>query len=793
MVKNYFKIAWRQLKKNKLYAFVNITGFTIGIVSCLLIGLYIAHELSYDRFNKNADRIARVTMDYNFGDASRQVALTGTKVAPQFKRAFPSVQAFSRTYKRTRVVAYANKLFEEKNFLYADSSFFRIFSFPLLRGNVATSLNSSNKIVITQKIATKYFGTEEPLGKTLKVGDADFEITGVAAEVPSNSQIQFDFVASFSSLVFAREEKWMEANYVTYLLLDSKQKIHPLQKQIRDYMKNVSKTELKVSGNHYLTFYLEPLTKVHLYSSLSGFEPNSSIVYIYILTAVAILILMVACVNYVNLAAAQAAGRIEEIGIRKTFGAEKTQIFSQFIGESFLTTFIAVLIALGTSVLILPFFNRLSGKEFDRESLFNPLALSMLMLLCIVVSLMAGLYPAVSLSNMRLIRILKSGFSFSSGRSLRKSLIVFQFVVSVFLTIATIVILQQLNYIKNKDLGYNKSDIVILPLDDKTSSKYDAIKAELSSLPQVKYVTAAYGEPINVQWGDGLTDENGQEITVNAIPCDEDFVKTLGLKIIAGTDFTRADAMEMDTSDNDKNLRYSYMLNESAVKALGWKPEDAIGREVSKGVPGTVKAVLKDFHFRSLHEAITPLILFLNSQSTNSIFIKIASHDIPGTLNGLKRVWDARVTHRPFEYHFLDDDYDALYKTEQRTAKVFTTFSALAILLACLGLFALTAFAASRRAKEIGIRKVLGANIAGLVLLIAKDFLLFVIIAIMLASPIAWWATHRWLQDFAYRISIEWWVFAVAGVLAIFIALASISFQALKAAIANPVNSLRTE
>jgi putative ABC transport system permease protein len=280
---------------------------------------------------------------------------------------------------------------------------------------------------------------------------------------------------------------------------------------------------------------------------------------------------------------------------------------------------------------------------------------------------------------------------------------------------------------------------------------------------------------------------------VNVIPCDEDFVKALGLKIIAGNDFTRADAMQMDTSDNNRNLKYSFMLNESAIKAFGWKPEDAIGRAISKGTSGTVKAVLKDFHFRSLHDPITPLVIFLDSRFTNSIFIKIKPDDISGTLNRLKQIWNARVTYRPFEYHFLDEDYDALYKTEQRTAKVFTTLSALAILLACLGLFTLTTFAVSRRAKEIGIRKVLGANIAGLVLLIAKDFLLLIFIAIVVASPIGWWATHRWLQDFAYRISIEWWVFLVAGLLAIGVALASVGFQALKAAVANPVKSLRTE
>ena len=795
MIKNYFKVAWRKIKKNKLYAFVNITGLTVGIASCLLIGLYIAHEVSYDRFNKNADRIVRLTMDYNFGDAPRQVALTGTKAGPQFKRTFPSIQAFTRTYKRTRVVGYANKVFEENNFLYADSSFFRMFSYPLSEGDLSTVLNAPNKVVITQSTAKKYFGAEEPVGKTLKVGDLDFEITGIMADIPSNSQIRFDLVASFSSLAYAQQEKWMEANYVTYLLLANEQQIAPLQKQITGYMKTVTKDEFKVQGNQYLTYHLEPLTRVHLYSSLPGFDPNSNIVYIYVLIAIAILILTIACVNYVNLATAQSAGRTGEISMRKILGAKKRQIFNQFIGESCLIVFIAIILAICTATLALPFFNDLTGKQFYTSGLFNPFVLLSLLLLYIIISFAAGLYPAVLVSNVKLIKILKSGFAFSSGGSVRKSLIVFQFIISIFLVASTIVILQQLNYIKKKDLGYNKDNIVVLPLDDKTSAHYDALKTEMTSLPRVQHVSAAYGEPINVPWTDGIQGENGQEVTVNAIPCDEDFVKTLGLKIIAGTDFTKADVMQMDTSDNGKNLKYSFMLNESAAKALGWKPGNAIGRGISKGVqvPGIVKAVVKDFHFHSLHEPITPLIIFLDEGRTNSMFIKILPGDISGTLSNLKKVWDQRVTHRPFEYHFLDEDYEALYKTEQRTGEIFTTFSALAILLACLGLFALAAFAITRRTKEIGIRKVLGASVPGIMRMLSQDFLKLILIAAVITFPIAWWAMQKWLSDFAYRVNIGWWVFVVAAMAAILIALIAISFHSIKAAIANPVKSLRTE
>ncbi|MES1215509.1 MAG: FtsX-like permease family protein [Bacteroidota bacterium] len=792
MLKNYFKIALRKLKKNKLYATVNIAGLMIGITSCILIGLYISHELSYDRFNKNGDRIVRVTTDYNFGDAPEKTALTGTKAGPQFKRTFPSVKDFARIYKRTRVVGFENKVFEEKNFLYADSSLLSMFSFPLSEGDASTALNAPGKIVITQTAAKKYFGNQEAVGKVLKVGDADFQITGITADAPSNSVIQFDFIASFASLDDAGEEHWMDANYNTYLLLNSEQSIAPLQTQVTQYMKDVSKNELKKTGANYLTFHIEPLTSVHLHSALSGFEPNSSIVYIYVLAAVALLILVIACVNYVNLSTAQSAGRGGEISMRKILGAEKKQIFSQFIGESFIIAMIAMILALGTAWLLLPYFNNLSGKQFQAPDLLNPYLLIALVILGIIISFASGSYPAFLLSNLKLIKVMKSGFSFTSGAGVRKSLIIFQFVISIFLVVSTIIILQQLHFIRNKDLGYNKNNIVVLPLDDKTSERFDALKTEMSSLPQIQSITAAR-QPVNVEWGDQVEGEHGEAVTVNVIPSDEDFVKTFGVKIIAGTDFTKTDVMQMDTSNDDKNLQYSFMLNESAVKAFGWKPENAIGRRISRGKPGIVKAVVKDFHFHSLHEPITPLLIFLDNRRGNSIFIKISSADIPLALGNLKKVWNARVTHRPFEYHFLDETYDALYKSEQQTAGVFTTFSVMAILLACLGLFALTAYAVVQRTKEIGIRKVLGANIPDVVVLLSKDFLLLVGIAIIIASPIAWWAMHRWLEDFAYRINIAWWIFAAAGAMTLVIALVTISLQAIKTALANPVKSLRSE
>lgn len=798
MFRNYFKTAIRNLLRNKTYAAINITGLAVGIAACLLIGIYILHEMSFDKFHDKATRLVRVTMDYNFGDAATKTASTGTKVGPEFARTFPEVEAYTRTLKYARVVKYEDKLFEEKNFLYADSAFFTMFSFPLIAGDAATALSGPDKIVITKEMARKYFGSADPMGKILRIGDTkDFMVTGVAENPPLNSQIQFDFIASFSSLNAYKREIWWEANYITYLQLSPGTDIKSLQDRVTAFMKKVTKEELKAEGSNYLTYHLEPLTSVHLHSKLDGFEPNNNITYIYILAVVAFLILCIASVNYTNLATAQSATRTAEIGIRKVMGAARFQVFRQFIGESLLITVFAMVLSLLIAYIGLPYFNDLSGKELDPAILFQPSTMLVLVITGITVSLAAGFYPAMVLSNLKLINILKSGFSFTSGGGgIRKSLIVFQFAISIFLLIATTVVLQQLNYIHNKELGYDKEHVLVLPLDHTMRPRYTELKKSFAAIPQVKNVGAAYEDPTEIGWGDGISAGEGataKEITVNALPVDEDFVKTLNISIIAGSDYTYSDVQQLDTSNRGQNIRYSYMLNEAAVKALGWTPEEAIGKTISKGFPGTVKAVVKDFHFRSFHNPITPLVIFLDFRLPQNIFVKITGDDIPATLRQLEATWKERVRHRPFEYHFLDEDYAALYKTEERTAGVFSTFSLLAIVLACLGLFGLTAYAVVQRTKEIGIRKILGATIPDIVSLLSKDFLLLVLIAIVVASPLAWFAANRWLEDFTYRINIEWWVFVVAGIMALVIALATISFQAVKAALSNPVKSLRTE
>lgn len=795
MFRNYLKIAFRNLYKNKLYSSVNIIGLTVGISSCLLIGVYILHELSYDRFHANAKRIVRVTMDYNFSDAATQTAYTGTKVGPQFKRTFSEVESYARILKYARAVTYKMKSFEEPNFLYADSAFLSMFSFPLLLGNASTALNTPDKIVLTRSTALKYFGKEQPIGKVLRVGEnKDFIVTGVIADAPPNSQIRYDLIASFTSLNASKTEKYNEANYVTYLLLDQNVNIKGLQKKISSYMQLVSAKELNVTGSNYLTYHLEPLTSVYLHSALTGFEPNNNIVYIYILGIVAFLILCIASVNYMNLATAQSAGRTGEIGIRKVLGAHRIHIFRQFIGESMFLLFIAIILSLLLSVLLLPFFNQLAGKQLEPSVFFHPIPVSSLLMLGILVAFASGSYPAVILSNIHLIKVLKSGFSFSSrGTALRKSLIVLQFVISIFLIICTLVVVQQLEYIKSKDLGYDKDQVLVLPLDSKMSSGYENLKSRLLGQPGVLRVGAAYEEPTDIGWSDGIrVGSSTQNVSVNALPVDEDFIETLGMSIIAGSGYTDADVKRMDTT-RDEDVRYSFILNETAARAIGWKPEQAVGKSIAKNREGVVKGVVRDFHFRSMHEEIRPLVIFLDRNMVQKMFIKINARNVETTMSRLEMIWKQYVTHRPFEYHFLDEDYAALYKTEQRTATIFTAFSSLAIILACLGLFALTAYAVVQRTKEIGIRKVLGATIVNIISLLSKDFLVLIVVAIVIATPVAWLAADRWLQDFTYRINIGWWVVFMAGAATILIAILTVSFQAIKAALANPMRSLRTE
>jgi len=704
MIWSYFKIAFRRLQKSRLYTLINLVGLTVGITSCLLIGLFIINELGYDRFNKNADRIVRMTMQ--FGEGGKQkYALTGTKAGPQLQRTFPQVESFVRVINGSVVMKYGSQMYIERRFLHADSTFFKVFSFPLLKGDPKTVLDAPNKVVITQSMATKYFGSGDPIGKTLSVGwygpPKTFQVTGVAADAPENSQIKFDFIGSFSTIDASKHEEWWTANYTTYLLLKKKDQLPGFQRQLDTYMKGISRGELKLPASSPLTYNLEPMLQVHLHSPLDGLEPSGSATTVYILGIIALLILIIACINYTNLATVQSSAKSTEIGIRKVLGAQKSQLFGQFIGESFLLTLIALALAAVLAIVFLPYFNQLTGKQLSFSVWLQPLPTLTVLGLCVLIAFTSGSYPAFVLSNVRLISILKSGLKLtSSGGLFRQALIVFQFAVSVCLIVATVVVVQQLNYIRHKDLGYDKDHVIVITTDDNAHQHYGALKAEIARMPGVTSVSGANAMPTSVQWGDGITADDGhgkKDLNIVCLPSDIGLIKTLNMKLIAGADFIDDEFKLMDTTNKNKNFKYSYILNETAANDLGWTPQQAIGKTVIKGAPGTVVGVIKDFHFASLHQPIGPMMLFLDTVYTNYMLLKTTGQNIPATLQALQTLWKERVPTMPFTYRFLDDNYNSMYQSEQKTAAVFSTFSTLAILLACMGLFALSAFAPTKQ------------------------------------------------------------------------------------------------
>ncbi len=798
MLRSYFKIAWRNLRKNKLYSLVNIGGLTTGITCCILIGLYLLNELSYDRFHVNADRLIRATTEYTVNGAVSQTGKTGSMAGPRLSSAFPQIESFVRILNfEPYAVVYGEKSFVENRFYFADSGFFKIFSFPLLEGDPMTALDGPRKIVITRQMEKKYFGEEKALGKMLRVGGTrDFIVSGVAANPPANSQIQFDFVASYASLRNANAPNWWVEIYATYFLVRPHTDIRILEKNIAGYMKN--QKDLDQAANDYLIYHLEPMTRVHLYSSLDGLEPNGNITYLYILAAIAILILCIASVNYTNLSIAQAVHRIPEIGIRKVLGSARKQLFWQFIGESILLNLVAFVFAIWASILLLPLFNRLVERTLDFSTILNPIMLGIMLLLYLIISIISGIYPAVVLSGLKLIKILKAGFSFTGTTGFaRRSLIVFQFAVSVFLIISTILIFQQLSFIQHKNLGYDKDHILVLPVDALVRRNYQSVKEAIARVPGVISVSCGAEETTNINWDDEINTTGNSlmpSVFVHASPTDIDFVKTMGVHIVSGTDFTYSDWQRMDSLNSPATWQTSYMLNESAARSMGWTPDQAIGKIIYRsGQKGQIKAVLQDFNFTSLHEPIRPLVVFLDSQYYHiyQIFVKVSNRNLPAVIQGLDATWRERITHRPFQYHFLEDNFNRIYHAEQQTAGIFGTFSSLAIILACLGLFALAAYTTVQRAKEISIRKVLGAGVREIVLLITGDFIKLVVIASLIAFPVAWFSASNWLQQFAYRIDIRGWVFVFAGIIAVFVAMISISFQAVRAANVNPVKSLQ--
>ena len=798
MFLNYLKIAFRNLLKHKGFSFINLSGLTVALSCCLLMVLYIRHELSFDRFQPKADRIARVIMEYAFnGSETVKGNYTSTKVSPAFRKNFPEVEDGLRMTDGGGLVKVGEKLFEEKRFLYADSTFFNFFpAFTLQKGNPQQVLMRPNQVVLSAATARRYFGDEDPIGKIIQVGSnqTNYEVTGVADECPTNSQIRFDLLASFSSLNANQEETYWNANYTTYLLLKDATDISKLQSKIPAFMKK----EMPDPGV-FLTYWLEPYTSIHLHSPYDAFEPNTNIAYIYIASGIALLILLIACFTYVNMSTARSLERAREVGIRKVAGASRAQVFWQFIGESVILSLLALAFSLLLVKFLLPAFNQLVGRDLQFAELLRPGIIAAVCTMITCIALLAGSYPALVLSGFQPVKVLKGSFRNSSkGHFLRQSLTVFQFTISAFLLIATFVITQQFKYIQQKSLGYDREHSIVLTIDGKIGEKIDLIKTELRKDPNILSISRANNLPVNIVGGYNMRSAamaQGSDLNVYANPVDEEFIDATGLTLVAGEKMTLQDMKDVHREKEGDNNYYHYILNETAARQLGWTPTQAVGQKMFLGNdrPGVVRGVVKDFHFASLHTPIKGLVLFPYDWGGNNLIVKTNGQHLPETIAFLERKWKELIPHRPFSYRFMDEAFNKLYATEKQTAQVISLFSGVAILLACVGLLGLSAFTVQQRIKEIGVRKVLGASTGGLVWLLSSRFLRLVAIACAIAIPFSWLFAKYWLQDFSYRIALTPVIFIAAAILLLVVALAVISVQTVRAAVASPVTSLRTE
>ena len=801
MLTSYLKLAIRSLMKNRLFTIIKLAGLTVALAAAILIGMYIHQELSFDAFHERADRIARVTMEYHVNGKTIKAGVTGTKVAPSFQRDFPEVRKAVRVHARHRVVQPKGRSpREESAFYFADSTFFEIFSFPFIAGDAATALDGPDQIVIAASKARSYFGGEDPIGRILRVEDEkDYTITGVMEDPPAASQMRPDFVASFHSLSVAAPERetWWTANYGTYLLFGEAGDLAELQAKIPSYMRARSE-ETGLTGENYLTYHLEPLRDVHLRSDVPGiFEPSGDIRYVYVLAVVGLLILVIGVSIYVNLSVAASTSRARQVGIQKVLGATPARLFRQHLTEALLVAGAALALSIPIAAALVGPFNRLFERSLSTGTLMEPRMLMVLAVSAMIAGLLAGAYPAFVLARYKPSSVLKGNYSFStSGIWLRKGLVVVQFFISVGLIICTIVLQKQMEFIQDRNLGYDKDHVVVLRMDGQTIDRLDALRSEFLQSPRVRSVSLAYETPTYIQGGYSIAaspdDERGTPVT--ALPADEHFLSTFDIGLVAGRGFTETDVelARQIAERSDSTSALPILINESQARALGWMPEDALGRRVRFQGISEIQGVVRDFHFASLHEPIGNLVIF-PSPWGNSLMVKLDGRELRSTLTFLEARWAEIAPHRPFRYHFLDDEFDQMYGAEIRMTRMARAFSAVAILLACLGLFGLASFSIAQRTKEIGIRKVLGATIPSLVGVLSADFLKLVALAFVAAVPVTYVAMRGWLDDFAYRTEISAWIFAAAGAAALLIALATISYQAIRTALANPVKSLRYE
>jgi len=802
MIKNYLKISWRNLLKNKAFSLINILGLAIGIAVCFIIMLFVQDELSYDTFNKKADRTVRIIFKASINGGKISEPSVMPPVAKALKNDYPEVETATRLKMDGRPkITYQQKVFKEAEAAFVDPNFFSVFTFPFVKGDASTALLQPNTLVITEEIAHRIFGNEDPLGKTLDYNGGQFKVTGIIKKMPANAHFHFDLLGSLESIDFAKSDTWMEGNFFTYAVMkpgaDYKKLEAKLPGMVQKYMgpqiaqaMGMNLAQFRTKGNE-LGFALQPLTAIHLHSETSTeIEPGGDIKYVYIFGAIAVFMLVIASINFVNLSTAGASKRAKEVGIRKVMGSGRQELVTQFLLESVLITCIALLISVVLVTLSLPVFNELSGKSLHFGLAIKPLV--SFLALGILVGLLAGIYPAFFLSSFKPIATLKGRLSASTkSPGLRSGLVVFQFFISVSLITGTIIVYQQMKFIQNIKLGYDKEQLLVLSNSWALGKNEKTFRDQLLKDSRVVNVTVSGYKPAGPTFNNNALaypeGKDNQVMTSLEYKIDERYIPTLGIQMAAGRNFSPA--YSTDSS--------AMIINEAAAKAFGWG-NDAVGKTIvrqnsdrGKDYRFTIVGVVKDFHFKSLHETITPLLMVLQPES--GIIVKVRTKDIAGLLNTIKQQWASYNLEEPFSYAFMDDLYNKTYAAEARTGKILNIFAVLTIFVACLGLFGLATYTAEQRSKEIGIRKVLGASVTQVTGMLSKEFIKLVLIGCLIAFPLSWWAMNKWLQDFAYRINISWWVFLLATGSALLIALLTVSFKAIKAALANPVNSLRTE
>ena len=795
MIKNYLVLAVKHLRKQRVFSFINILGLTVGITCCFLIFLFILNEMSYDNFHKNGQDIYRVMRVGNDNGERREIPYLAGPFGPALVNDYPdAIKQSVRIMKDNNLISYNNISFNEKNIYLADDNFFKFFDFKLSKGDPATALKDPNSIVLTEKAAKKYFGNDDPIGKTLEFNkEQQLKVTGVAKDVPVNSHLQFDMVIPLEILrpispnLFT---EWPSNSMFTYLRLNPAVDPKNLEKQFPAFMD-------KYLGQFYATsgfkmgLTIKPLKDIYFATDrLDGSVKHGNKKMVYIFMSIAILILIIACINFVNLATARATDRSKEVGLRKVLGAVRRQLVTQFMMESVLYAIVACILSIGLVKLLMPVYTNLLGYELP-TFWNNPFVYAFMVGVIIVVGLLAGSYPALLLSSFKPIESLRGKLRRgNSGTFFRKSLVVFQFSISVLLIICVSIIMSQMNYLKNTDLGFSKEQALMVRFDNLNISRNKLqFKDQLRTIPAVQNVSLMSGEPggFHDRYSFEAEAKPNEKLLLSTEFTDLDFAKTLGLKIIAGRDLSE---------DFKTDSLQAVLINRKTAETLGYTPEQAVGKWIKNvgrdSLRRTIVGVVEDYHYVSLKEPIGPLVIS-PGRDRRLALIKIKTSEVQSAINKIRNVYSSLAPDYPFEYDFLDERFDQLYRTESRQQSVLSIFSVIAIFVACLGLFGLASYTALKRTKEIGVRKVLGSSIQNICFLLSKDLLKPVLLAAIIAIPVAYYAMHNWLENFAYRTPLQWWIFVVAALITVAIALITVSIKAVRAAVANPVDSLRTE